>query len=286
VALSNSSRRIVLVNSNMPSPHPSEERPAGTLSSFFDDGDLYDLLAGNIPYGLDFYTELARGAGGPVLDIACGTGRILLPCQLAGVDIEGLDLYEPMLRRLREKAARLNLEPRVHGADMSDFHLPRRFSLIMIPFNAFVHNMTQDAQIRCLVRCREHLLPGGRLVFDTGFWMLEMVGVPASTRVLEGEFAHPDSGLTVRVYDTRTFDQVEQTQYSLYEVEFLAADGSVQSVHRSEVSCRYIYKQEMELLLRVAGYARWEIHGDFNGNPVSRECQAMIVKAWNAQAPS
>jgi SAM-dependent methyltransferase len=266
----------------MPSSHPSAEEPLpSALPSVFDDGDFYDLLAGNVPYGLDFYTALARKAGGPVLDIACGTGRILIPCQQAGVDIEGLDLFEPMLRKLSAKAARLNLDPRVHQADMSDFQLPRRFALIMIPFNAFIHNMTQDAQLRCLQRCREHLLPGGMLVFDTGFFSSATVGVPAKTRVLEGEFAHPATGLTVRVYDTRTFDQVEQTQYSLYEIEFLAADGSIQSVRQFEVSSRYIYKHETELLLRVAGFARWEIHGDFDGNPISRERDAMIVKAWS-----
>ncbi len=55
-----------------------------------------------------------------VLDIACGTGRILLPCLQAGVDIEGLDLFEPMLKTLRAKAAALGLSPRLHQADMSD----------------------------------------------------------------------------------------------------------------------------------------------------------------------
>ena len=145
----------------------------------------------DIPYGLDFYVALAREANGPVLDIACGTGRILLPCLQAGVDIEGLDLFEPMLKTLRAKAAALNLSPRLHQADMSDFSLPRRYALIMIPFNAFIHNMTQEAQIRCLQRCREHLLPGGKLAFDTFFPSLEIVGAPQNTRVLEGEFPHP-----------------------------------------------------------------------------------------------
>jgi 2-polyprenyl-3-methyl-5-hydroxy-6-metoxy-1,4-benzoquinol methylase len=160
------------------SPHPDP------LPSVFDDGDAYDLVGNNMPYGLDFYVEQARRAKGPVLDVACGTGRILLPCLQAGVDIEGLDLYEPMLKTLREKAAALNLSPRLHQADMSAFSLPRRFALVMIPFNAFIHNMTQAAQISCLRRCREHLIPGGLLAFDTFFPSLEIVGAPAGTRVL------------------------------------------------------------------------------------------------------
>jgi SAM-dependent methyltransferase len=258
------------------------EQPASDLPSVFDDGDNYDLVAKDLPYGLDFYVALAREANGPVLDIACGTGRILLPCLQAGVDIEGLDLFESMLNTLRAKAAALGLTPRLHQADMSDFSLPRRFGLIMIPFNAFIHNMTQETQIRCLRLCCEHLLPGGVLAFDTFFPSIEIVGTPPHTRVLEGEVPHPETGLPMRMYDTRTFDRVAQEQYSINELELLSADGSVETVHRSQVRSRYVYKHEMELLLRVAGFARWEIYGDFDRRPLTRENDAMIVLARNA----
>lgn len=255
-------------------------QPDNGLPSTFDDGDVYDLVLKDIPYGFDFYVALARGAKGPVLDVACGTGRILLPCVQAGVDIEGLDLFEPMLTTLRAKAAALNLSPRLHRADMSEFSLLRRYGLVMIPFNAFIHNMTQEAQIRCLQHCREHLAPGGLLAFDTFFPSLEIVGAPQNTRVLEGELPHPQTGLPMRMYDTRRFDRVAQVQHSLNEIELLAADGGVERVYRSEVSSRYIYKNEMELLLRAAGFARWEIYGDFDRRPLTREDDAMIVTAW------
>src|SRR5207249_6438656 len=127
---------------------------------------------------------------------------------------------------------------------------------------ASIHNMTQDAQIRCLQRCREHLVPGGRLTFDTFFPALQFVSTTPKTRVLEGEFPHPQTGLPVRMYDTRTVDRVTQEFHSLNEIELLAADGSVQTMHRSAISSRYIYKHEMALLLRVAGFPRWEICGD------------------------
>ncbi len=260
---------------------PSNEQPANSLPSTFNDGGVYDLVDTDNTYGLDFYVDQARKANGPVLDVACGTGRILLPCLQAGVDIEGLDLFEPLLKTLRAKAATLSLSPRLHQSDMSDFSLPRRYALVMIPCNSFVHNMTQKAQISCLERCREHLFPGGELVFDTSFPSLEIIGAPQNTRVLEGELPHPETGLPMRMYDTRSFDRVAQVQHSLNEIELLAADGSVQMTHRSEVRGRYIYKHEMELLLRVAGFARWEIYGDFDRRPLTRENDAMIVTAWN-----
>jgi SAM-dependent methyltransferase len=256
------------------------EQPACCLPSVFEDGEAYDLVLKDIPYGRDFYVALAREAPGPVLEVACGTGRILLPCLAGGVDIEGLDLFEPMLATLRAKAAALGLVPVLHRADMSEFSLERRFALVMIPFNAFIHNMTQEAQIGCLRLCREHLLPGGKLAFDTFFPSLEIIGTPDNTRVLEGEMPHPETGLPMRMYDTRTFDRVAQTQHSLNELELLAADGSVAKVYRSEVSSRDIYKHEMELLLRVAGFARWEVYGDFDRRPLRQENEAMVVEAW------
>ncbi len=253
-----------------------------THPSVFEDGDAYDLILADIPYGRDFYVELAREAKGPVLDVACGTGRILLPCLQAGVDIEGVDLFEPMLARLRTKAAALELNPKLHRANMADFRLDRRFALVMIPFNAFIHNMTADDQIRCLRTCREHLLPGGLLAFDTFFPSHAIVGAPENTRVLEGELPHPTTGLPMRMYDTRTFDRVAQTQHSLNELELLDADGNIVDVKRTRSESRYVYKNEMELLLRLAGFARWEIAGDFDRRPLTRETDAMIVLAWNA----
>lgn len=251
------------------------------LPSVFDDGDAYDLVLSDVPYGRDFYLELAKQASGPVLDVACGTGRILLPALQQEVDIEGVDLFEPMLRRLKTKAAGLQLSPKLHQADMSAFRLERKFSLIMIPFNAFIHNMTQAAQIDCLNRCREHLLPGGRLALDIFFPSLEIVGHPASARVLEGEFAHPHTGQRIRMYDTRTFNRVEQIQHSVNELELLRDDGEIDRVIRSRSEIRYIYKHEMELLLRLTEWADWQIWGDFERHDLVDENSAMIINAWS-----
>jgi ubiquinone/menaquinone biosynthesis C-methylase UbiE len=249
-------------------------------SSPFDDGELYDILFKDLRYAIDFYVALAREAKGPVLDIACGTGRILLPCLQAGADIDGLDLSEGMLKTLRKKATALHLEPRLYTADMSDFRLPRRYALIMITFNAFIHNLTQEAQIRCLELCRQHLIPGGALAFDTFFPGLGILGSAENTRALEIETRHPQTGLPLRLYDTRSFNRVEQIQRSVNEVEMLDADGSTKIIHRSEFRVRWTYKAEMALLMRIAGFARWDIFGDFDRRPLTRETDAMIVLAW------
>lgn len=246
----------------------------------FDDGALYDALLGDFDYGLDFYLGLARRADGPVLDLACGTGRVLLPCLREGIDVDGLDLYPAMLQRLREKASALALQPCLHQADMNGFQINRRYALIMIPFNAFVHNLTTKDQVSCLTCCREHLRPGGLLAFDTFFPSAAIVMAPENQRVLELETTHPQTGLPMRMFDTRGFDRVQQLQRSMIEIESLDASGMVVNIQQSHTTIRWIYKSEMGLLLRVAGFDHWRISGDFQGRPLENENDAMIVKAW------
>jgi len=252
----------------------------------FDDGALYDIFFERFDLGLDFYLGLAKAARGPILDLACGTGRIMLPCLKAGADVEGLDLSPGMLSRLRQKASALGFEPRLHQASMSSFQLPRRFALIIITFNAFVHNLTTDDQLATLKTCRDHLEPGGLLAFDTYFPGPACTAAPSGTREMEMEIPHPQTGLPVRLWDTRSFDRVEQLQFSCTEIEMLDASGKVIATHPSKTTVRWIYKAEMELLLRVAGFARWKILGGFDGRPLLHETDAMIVQAWTAPGPT
>ena len=197
---------------------------------------------------------------------------------------EGLDLFQGMLTRLRQKAAALGFEPRLHQANMAGFRLSRRYALIMIPFNAFVHNLTADDQLATLQTCRDHLEPGGLLVFDTAFPGPAWINAPSGTREMEIEIAHPETGWPVRLWDTRTFDRVQQLQHSYNEIEMLDATGKVIATHPSKTTIRWIYKTEMELLLRLAGFARWEILGGFDGRPLQHETDAMIVQAWTASS--
>jgi len=98
--------------------------------------------------------------------------------------------------------------------------------------------------------------------------------------VLEGEFPHPRTGLPLRLWDTRRKDRVNQIQHSRVEVEELDAAGKVARTHVSETTVRWTYPPEMALLLRVSGFARWAIAGDFDGRPLADKDDQMIVSAW------
>lgn len=257
---------------------PPERGPA----SPFDNAELYDVLFGDLEYDRSFYVELARTAGGPVLEVACGTGRILIPCLQAGVSIDGIDYSRAMIEALLRKAAALGLHPRVHQADMREFALPDRYALIFIAFNGFVHALTTDEQVKTLQTCRDHLTPGGKLVFNTFYPGQEILAGAQGVPMLEHEARHPATGLPVRIYDTRTLNRVEQIQYSSIEIQELDAEGQVKVSHRSETSMRWTFKPEMELLLRVSGFSHWRICGSFDGRPLTRESDLMVVFAWRA----
>ena len=256
----------------MQSTPPGEPSP-------FDDGELYDLMCQGLDFGIDFYVALARQANGPVLDIACGTGRILLPILQAGIDADGLDLFQPMLETARRKATALGLAPNLHRGDMANFELPRRYALILITFNAFCHMLTTDDQLRCLSCIRRHLLPGGLLAFD-GASRAWHGSAPQNQRELEGEFNDPGTGKTMRCYDTRSFDRVAQIQRSRNEVELDEPDGTTRIIHCSEFLVRWTYKAEMDLLLRSAGFAQHEIFGGFDRRPLEQETDQLVALAW------
>src|SRR5437763_4997387 len=144
---------------------------AGGYESYAFVADLYDWV---VPYrertDIDFFVDAATNAGGRVLEIGCGTGRVLVPIARAGIEIVGLDLSPHMLAVCREK---LRLErPAVQSnaqlvrADMRHFDLGRTFRLITLPFRPFQHLITIEQQRSCLRTLHAHLASDGRLILD------------------------------------------------------------------------------------------------------------------------
>lgn len=242
--------------------------------------DLYDMLFESLDFDLGLYTTLARAAKGPVLELACGTGRVMIPMLQTGADVEGVDLFPTMIERCKAKARAEGFTPRIHHATMAAFEIPRRFAVIVIPFNAFAHNLTSEEQLACLSRCARHLQPGGQLVIDVFSPSPAMLAEAPGVRTLELEASHAETGLPVRLYDSRTLDPVRQIQHSVIEIEALDARGSVAAVDRFETDTRWVWPVEMHLLLRAAGFARWSLWGTVDRTPLTGDTGDLIVEAW------
>ena len=246
--------------------------------------DLYDQLFESLDFDRRFWLEVGREAKGPVLDLGCGTGRVLIPLLEAGVDADGVDLHPAMLERLRAKAEKKGFRPHLRTADMRDFTMPRLYTRVISAFNAFAHCASTEDQLAMLRCCREHLEPGGALVLHISYpgaalWL----GSPDEP-ALEHETTDPATGHRLQLYDRRFTDAVNQSQRSEIEVRALDPDGALVGSHRFEAHQRWVYRYELELLLRLSGFARWEIQGDFDGAPLTRDDQQMIAWAWREPA--
>lgn len=248
----------------------------------YDAPELYDLLLGGLDFDLPFWLGTGRDAGGPVLDLGCGTGRILLPLLEAGVDADGIDSSKAMLELARRKAEAKGFRPRLSVADMRDFKMPRRYARILLAFNTFAHADTTEAQLATLGRCRAHLRPGGAVVVHMsypgpGYWA-ELDGKP----VMEIETVRAADGRRFQMWDTRTKDVVGQCQRSEIEIRELGAGRARAVSHRFLTSQRWVYRFELELLFRQAGFARSEVFGGFSREPLERDDQQMVAWAWKA----
>jgi len=119
---------------------------------------------------VDFYLDFARSAGGKILELGCGTGRILIPTAAAGCEIVGLDLSEHMLAKCREKLKKQpkEVQERVQlvQGNMVRFDLKETFSLATTPFRSFQHLVSVDEQMSCLRCANRHLKEGGKLILD------------------------------------------------------------------------------------------------------------------------
>jgi len=148
-------------------------------------------------------------------------------------------------------------------ADMRDFALPGRFAYIYIPFNSFLHNDAQNDQLATLGRCREHLAPGGCLTIVTYHPNVAMLAGFDGSEKLWKEV--PESGgRRLRVFNTVHVDRVSQMQRTERRVDELDSSGRVLATHRYAFRLRYVWKPEMELLFRLAGFTRWDAASPFD----------------------
>jgi SAM-dependent methyltransferase len=243
--------------------------------------ELYDRLFDSLDFDIPYWVETGKAAGGPVLEIACGTGRILLALRRAGVDADGLDASPAMIGLLRDKAEAAGLVVRAEVADMRRFDLGRRYRRIVCGFNGFAHCETTADQIACLRASLRHLEPGGALVVHMSYPGPAYWSEPEGRPVLEQEVTLPD-GSRLQMWDNRRKDVVAQRQDSKVEIREFDAAGRPKAVHEFATAQRWVYRFELELLFAAAGFKRWEFLGGFDGRPLRHPDDQMIAWAFRS----
>ena len=223
---------------------------------------------------------------GPLLELGCGTGRVLLPLARAGHEITGLDLATHMLARCRAKLQAEPLEVRdrvtLLEEDMTSFDLGRRFAQIYCAFGTFHHLRTVEQQLACLERCSDHLLPSGTLVLDL------INPDPAPARVDAAEPTNHDTSTGIVDWtdgrQIRSWATVLECHRSLQcndcEVtyEIIEADRTTRRLAET-FPMRFVFRYELEHLLFRSGFRVIALYGDYDCSPLTDESPAMIAIA-------
>ncbi len=257
--------------------------PSGGYDQYAFVAEFYDYVS---PYAgrqdIDFWVGTARECGGPVLEVGCGTGRVLIPTARAGIEVVGLDLSESMLSLCRQKLSRepqeVQARARLVQADMREFDLGGPFRLATTPFRPFQHLITVEDQIACLTCIRRNLKEGGRLVLD--------LFNPSLPRLVdekylvesgeEAEFTMPDGRRVLRRERTVSrdlFNQVQDIELIYYVTH---PDGRQERlVHAFPM--RYLFRFEAEHLLARCGLQVEDVYADHDKSPYGSKYPGELI---------
>ncbi len=239
---------------------------------------------------IEFYQGFARATSGKVLELGCGTGRILIPTAAAGCPIAGLDRSAPMLARCRAKLAaqprEVQQRVRLVEASMADFHLDETFRLVTTPFRSFQHLLSVDEQLSCLRAAHRYLEPGGRLILEVfhpdprrlhdPFYLQEREAFP--------EVRLPDSRsvrLAERIAAFHRAAQINDVELIYYVTH--PGGRTERLVYAFPI--RYFFRYEVEHLLARCGFRIVERFGNFDRSELRDDSPEMIFVAEKSESP-
>ncbi len=248
------------------------DKGIATTEDSYGADNLYDLT---IQYtnDVEFYVNLAKSCSGKVLDIGCGTGRMLRPLLEAGVDSVGLDYSPHMLSLAREKLNAYGFHPLLVQGDMRDFRLDSSFDLIMIPYYSMIYMLSDEDRVKVFSSVYQHLAAEGTFAFD----------FDASVNKIEESFPwvglqgiHPLTGDVL-------ISVVQQKGLSadlriINQINYCYGDNSRITVkHSVESSCR---ADQIKQLLESVGFTSIRMYANYDLMPYQQgdECVVIVKK--------
>jgi len=238
---------------------------------------LYDWEHDTFTSDVELYTSVAQRTGGPVLEPACGTGRVLEPLARRGLQVVGFDSSPDMLARARDRLADLSGRATVSLADLRDPLPAGPFRLVVLPLDALGLLDETAAQVHLLSRIGASLAADGLLVLDL-VHAAPLWDQPQGIPVLQQ--SAPDEEIGARVSKWMVRRLLPSTQQSVLDCFFdlVWSDGSFSRLQET-VQLRYFSRFEIELLLSAAGLVVEAIHGDYALEPFQDDSPRMIVLA-------
>jgi SAM-dependent methyltransferase len=240
------------------------------------------------PHEIPYFRRFIEDGGQPALDVACGTGRLLIPYLRAGLDVDGCDVSVDMVDRCREKAEREGFSPQLFVQPMHALDVGRRYRTIYI-CGAFGLGSTREQDVEALARFREHLEPGGTLLLDAEvpyadathwkYWLKEeraALPEPAARPGRRTDAADGSGyGLRSRLLGVDPLDQ----SISLEMVAELWRDDVLECEEVHRLDARYYFPHELALMVERAGFRDVVVHGDHVDAPPTPDDEFVVVVA-------
>jgi SAM-dependent methyltransferase len=247
----------------------------------------YDLDQGVFEEDVPFYAGLAQRTGAPILELGCGTGRLVLALAKAGHRVTGLEHQPAMLARAAAKvqAAGAEVVRRVSlvQGDFRHLALEERFRLAILAVNTWTDLAGPEEQSQVLRAVHEHLVPGGLLVLDLFHPHPDALAPTGEGLVLEKTLTDPQSGSQALKFVARQVDYARQVLTATFIYDETDAGGSLT---RTAVTfhLHYLHRPEAEQLLRSAGYAVEGVYGDYELGPYGDDADRLLVVARRPEA--
>lgn len=214
--------------------------------------ETYDLWFGHEPFwDQDFFFNRISRNGGPALELACGTGRLLVPFLRDGLNVEGVDASPEMLAMCRRKAAAAGVTPILHRQFMQELAIPRVFRTIYVPAQSFQIIADPAEAIQALVRSREHLVPGGELVVTLAQTWNEAAAA-GEERMIRNTTRN--DGSIARVYSSMRMILAERIQELRVRFEIVSNGIVTDSLTWPAARLRWYEPAEFTSMLRTAGF--------------------------------
>ncbi|SCG15785.1 Methyltransferase domain-containing protein [Micromonospora echinofusca] len=252
--------------------------------AFALEAELYDVMPGRrAQTDVAFYRDLVERHGGPMLELACGTGRVSIPCAKAAGEVVGVDLAPAMLAQARSRAEAegvADVASFVEG-DMCTVRLDRTFPLVTMGGQPLFFLPTDEALKAALETVRVHLAPGGRWATGVPVLHWEDLAAQQDRLLFVAEVRHPRTGQRVAVWDYTSVTEVTQVATRRRITEILDEDGLVLERRHSMQTLHYRHPAELQRLIRDAGFVFEEIHGSYQGAPFGPKARQMV---WVARA--
>lgn len=241
----------------------------------YDDPILYDKENESYLPEFPFLLKWASKSTGPIIDLACGTGRITIPLAKNGYELVGVDIHKGMLDEAKRKSNSLNLAIQWVQQDCTELDLGLTSTFIYSVGNSFQHFLTNEEQNHLLSSINKHLKHNGIFIFGTRFPNAEELLQP-NTEEYWRSYIDKETSYKVDMYTISSYDSLKQVQHYTTIRKYYGTDGSIIDEKRTNISLRYVFPKEMERLLSTHGFEIVHLYSDWKETPISQNSDGMI----------